>query len=184
MKLIVVCSLLVWATATFGFRVAVAQSPLPTVPLPGAQLAGEGTLRFLGFAIYQARLWVGPGFEPEDYAAQPLALELIYHRGFTAQEIAQRSIKEMHRVGTFTPQQVARWQQALQAALPDVKAGDRLVGLYRPGEGVVFERDGRPTGEVKDPYFSRLFFGIWLSPQTSEPGLRQALMAGRKTGQP
>ncbi|MEO6973771.1 MAG: chalcone isomerase family protein [Rhodoferax sp.] len=184
MKLIVVCALLVWATATFGLRLAVAQSAPPTVLLPGAQLAGEGTLRFLGFVIYQARLWVRPGFEPEDYAAHPLALELIYHRGFTAQEIAQRSITEMRRVGTFTPQQAMRWQQALQAALPDVKPGDRLVGLYRPGEGVVFERDGRPTGEVKDPNFSRLFFGIWLSPQTSEPGLRQALMAGRKAGQP
>ena len=184
MKLIVVCALLVWATATFGLRLAGAQPASQTAPLPGVQLAGEGTMRFLGFVIYEARLWVSPGFEPDDYAAQPLALELIYHRGFTAQEIAQRSIKEMYRVGTFTPRQAARWQQALQAALPDVKAGDRLVGLYRPGEGVVFKRDGRPTGEVKDPYLSRLFFGIWLSPQTSEPGLRQALIADRKTGQP
>ncbi len=184
MKLIVTCALLVLATATFGLNLAGARPGLQTAPMPGVQLAGEGTLRFLGFVIYQARLWVSPGFEPEDYTARPLALELIYHRGFTAQEIAQRSITEMRRIGTFTPQQAARWQQALQAALPDVKAGDRLAGLYRPGEGVVFERDGRPTGEVKDPDFSRLFFGVWLSPQTSEPHLRKALIADRKTGQP
>lgn len=153
-------------------------------PLPGMQLAGQGSLRFLGFEIYRARLWVSPGFQPEDYAAHPLALELAYRRDFTAQAIAQRSIEEMRRVGPLTAQQATRWQQALQAALPDVKAGDRLTGLYRPGAGTVFQLQGRTVGEVADPAFARLFFGIWLSPQTSEPGLRQSLLAARTPGQP
>ena len=76
-------------------------------------------------------------------------------------------------------------QQALQAALPDVKPGDRLLGLYQPGAGAVFKMGGRVVGEVPDAEFSRLFFGIWLSPQTSEPGLRQQLIAMTRTaGQP
>ena len=175
---------IIWTTAIICCANASAQPGRPVAPLPGVSLAGQGTLRFLGFDIYHARLWVSPGFEPEDYAAKPLALELIYRRGFTAQEIAERSMEEMRRVAPITPQQAARWQQALQSALPDVKAGDRIIGLYRPGEGVVFERDGLPTGEVKDPYFSRVFFGIWLSPHTSEPRLRQALIAGHRVGQP
>ena len=37
------------------------------------------------------------------------------------------------------------------------------------------------VGEVADPEFARLFFGIWLSPNTSEPSLRQALLASRST---
>jgi hypothetical protein len=40
---------------------------------------------------------------------------------------------------------------------------------------------GRVVGEVPDAEFSRLFFGIWLSPQTSEPGLRQQLIAMTRT---
>ena len=36
---------------------------------------------------------------------------------------------------------------------------------------------GRTVGEVADAEFARLFFGIWLSPRTSEPQLRQALLA-------
>jgi hypothetical protein len=31
---------------------------------------------------------------------------------------------------------------------------------------------------VPDPEFSRLFFGIWLAETTSEPRLRNALLAG------
>lgn len=36
----------------------------------------------------------------------------------------------------------------------------------------------RPAGEIADPEFARLFFGIWLDARTSEPGLRQTLLAG------
>jgi hypothetical protein len=164
-------------------QTAAAQSPsMP--PLEGVRPAGQGTLRFLGFEIYRAQLWVSPGFDASDYAAQPLALELHYQRDFTAQAIAQRSLQEMRRVGRFTDSQSARWQEALQAALPDVKSGDRLTGIYRPGAGAVFQMGPQVVGEVKDPEFARLFFGIWLSPRTSEPALRQALIGPPAAGPP
>lgn len=162
-------------------------SPAASTPLEGARLVGQGTMRFLGFEVYRVRLWAQPGFDADQYSAHPLALELTYQRNFTAEAIAKRSIEEMRRVGRFTPQQATRWQQALQAALPDVKPGDRLLGLYQPGAGAVFKMGGRVVGEVPDAEFSRLFFGIWLSPQTSEPGLRQELIAATRTagqGQP
>ncbi|PTT20662.1 hypothetical protein DBR12_08780 [Acidovorax sp. HMWF029] len=168
-----------------GAQGVVAASPSASAPLAGARLVGQGTLRFLGFEVYRARLWAQPGFDADQYSAHPLALELTYQRNFTAEAIAKRSIEEMRRVGSFTPQQATHWQQALQAALPDVKPGDRLLGLYQPGAGAVFKMGGRVVGEVADAEFSRLFFGIWLSPQTSEPGLRRELLAATRTaGQP
>ena len=192
-KMIAGCALLAGVTTTFylysGAAVASAAAMPATTsagtavaadtqaPMAGLQGRGQGVLRFWGLAIYEARLWVSPGFAAQDYAALPLALELTYQRAFTAQAIAQRSIEEMRRVGNFSPEQGARWQQALQATLPDVQPGDRLMGLYRPGAGAVFQMQGRTVGEVADAEFARLFFGIWLSPRTSEPQLRQALLA-------
>jgi len=192
MKKTAVTAGLLCATAFFCADRAVAQvakagasAPAATAPLPSARMAGQGVLRFLGFEIYRARLWVQPGFDADNYSAHPLALELTYQREFTAEAIASRSIEEMRRVGRFTPQQATRWRQALQAALPDVKPGDRLLGIHQPGAGAVFRMAGRVVGEVPDAEFSRLFFGIWLSPQTSEPGLRQQLIAAtRMAGQP
>lgn len=165
-----------FAAALLAFA-AVSAPADAQVPVPGMRMSGEGSLRFLGMEIYQARLWVTPQFRAADYAVHPVALELNYRRGFTAKAIAERSLQEMRRIGTFTEAQAQGWQQALQAALPDVKAGDRITGLYRPGVGAVFRLQERTVGEVADPEFARLFFGIWLSPQTSEPGLRQALLA-------
>lgn len=153
-------------------------------PLSGMLPAGQGTLRFWGMDIYRAHLWISPGFAASDYAALPLALELTYARAFSAEAIAKRSIAEMRRIGPFSAAQAARWQQALQRALPDVQPGDRLVGLYQPGSGVTFALRGRTVGAVDDPDFARLFFGIWLSPQTSEPQLRADLLGSTAQAPP
>ena len=66
----------------------------------------------------------------------------------------------------------------LQRVLPDIKKGDRVMGLNRPGLGAQFLVNGKPTGDIRDTEFARLFFGIWLAPNTSEPALRAALLAG------
>jgi hypothetical protein len=91
----------------------------------------------------------------------------------------------MRRVGAFSDAQAQAWLQAMQAAFPDVAAGDRLTGIHRPGQGARFLANGRPTLDVNDPEFARLFFGIWLSDKTSEPQLRQALLGlDRTSAQP
>ncbi|MEN9905455.1 MAG: hypothetical protein RLZZ555_2020 [Pseudomonadota bacterium] len=147
-------------------------------PLPGARLAGQGLLRFWGLEVYQASLWVAPGFRPAAYAEHPFALELEYRRAFRAGAIAERSLQEMRRQASISDEQARRWQLALQRVLPDVQPGDRIVGLHRPGSGARFEQGGRLLGEIADPEFARLFFGIWISPATSAPALRLALLAG------
>ena len=99
-------------------------------------------------------------------------------RSFRAADIAKRSLQEMRRAGTFDAAQAQRWQSALQRVLPDVKPGDRLVGINRPGQGLAFVLNGKPQGEIADPQLATLFFAIWLGDKTSEPAMRQALLAG------
>ena len=140
-----------------------------------AQLAGQGHLNWWGLPVYDARLWVEPGFEPQAFERHPFTLELSYLRELRGADIARRSIEEMRRAGDFTPTQAQRWQAQLQAVLPDVKAGDRIAGIYRPGQGASFLFNGKPVGEIADAQFARLFFAIWLGPATSEPGLRASL---------
>ena len=144
--------------------------------LPGSRLSGQATLRFLGLQIYHARLWTPPGFQADSLGPQPLVLELEYLRTLKGQAIAERSIQEMRRAGTFSDETAARWQADMARIFPDVKAGDRLTGVLRPGEGAVFLYNDQPVGRIADPVFSRLFFGIWLAPTTSEPAMRDTLL--------
>lgn len=134
-------------------------------------------MRFLGLLIYDARLWVEPAFDASTFASHPLALELTYHRAFSGQAIAERSIQEIQRQRRLEPELAQRWTAALSKLLPDVKSGDRLTGWYRPGQGMRLWRGEHSMGTLDDPELARLFFGIWLSPQTSEPRLRSALLA-------
>ncbi|GAC1599422.1 MAG: hypothetical protein NVS3B2_00490 [Ramlibacter sp.] len=78
----------------------------------------------------------------------------------------------------IAPEQAAAWQSGLARLLPDVREGDRITGINQPGRPPLFLLNGKPLGEMGDAGFARRFFGIWLSPQTSEPGLRTALLAG------
>lgn len=140
-------------------------------------MSGSGTLRFMGLSVYEALLWVRPGFDAQNYAAEPLALELRYARAFSSDAIARRSVEEMRRQQGFGDAQAARWQAALAKAIPSVQEGDQLIGLHTPAGKTRFWLNGVETGHLDDPVLSRLFFGIWLTPQTSEPALRAKLLA-------
>jgi hypothetical protein len=142
------------------------------------QPVGQGRLRFFGLNVYDAALWAPAGFRASQFGELPLVLELHYLRGFSDTEIARASLDQMKRHGRIDDSQAQRWKSQLIEALPNVRKGDRLAGLHRPGQGVVFFHQGQPVGEVADPEFARLFFAIWLGEATSVPELRRALLAG------
>lgn len=155
-------------------------SPTPPVEvqaeLPGARLQGQGRLRFFGLHVYDIRLWTAAPMRADDALRAVAALEIEYARHLKGPSIAERSLAEMQRVGEVSAGDAERWLAAMKQLFPDVQAGDRITGVHRPGDGARFHVNGRMAGEVRDAAFARLFFAIWLSPRTSEPQLRAALL--------
>ena len=145
--------------------------------LPQNRLMGKGRLTFWGFQVYDARLWAMPGFKADNFTAQPFALELAYLRNFDAVDVADRSIVEMRRTAPISETQAKVWAAEMVRVFPNMKKGDRIMGVNKPGVGVAYLVNGKPVGEIRDPEFAKLFFGIWLSVKTSEPKLRSALLA-------
>ena len=141
-----------------------------------ANLHGRAPLRFFGLLVYEARLWTQPAFDAARYDQLPFALELEYARKLEGAAIAERSIAEMRRVDNFSEAQAAKWLALMTQAFPDVKAQDRLTGLHDGAGSVRFYFNGKETAAIQDKSFARLFFGIWLSPKTSSPALRSALI--------
>ncbi len=150
--------------------------------LPGAALLGSGRLTFLGLRVYEARLWSDDNFRVEPFDRAPIAIEVGYARALRGRLIAERSLEEMRRSGPIAEAQAARWLAAMTQLFPDVAAGDRLTGVLRPGESARFFLNGKLLGEVRDAEFAKRFFGIWLSPKTSEPSLRESLIGTPKAG--
>lgn len=140
---------------------------------PALSEVGTGTLRWFGFHVYDARLWLG-GDQPA--ADRPFVLALRYARDFEGRKIAEASIEEIERLGFGTARDRTRWRDEILELFPDVREGHELAGLNIPGQGVRFYLDGRTIGEVMDPEFARAFFAIWLDPRTKAPSLRVALL--------
>jgi len=154
--------------------------PEVAAELGAARLHGSGRLRFLGLHVYDARLWSAAPLTPTDWPTSALALEIEYARRLEGAAIAERSLQEMRRQREIARDTAERWLAQLKAIVPDVVAGDRITGVLLPATGVRFFANGAARGEVRDAEFARLFFGIWLSEQSSQPALRSALLGGAR----
>ena len=185
-KTIAACAIAACAAGLFYTKNAAANTPTAAAttaataqaPLAGTRLSGQARHKVWGFEVYDAALWVTPGFSAQAPERSAFALELHYLRDFSARDIASRSITEMRRSGPLTPEQADQWQKALETTLPDVRKGDRLTGVNQPGQPTAFWLNGKSIGDIAGADFAKRFFGIWLAPQTSAPALREALLAG------
>lgn len=158
------------------------------VPLPPELAAarddlrqlGSGEMRWFGFKLYDAALWVPAGAGWSADAA--FALAIRYARDIAGDRLVSSSIDEMRRLGLADEARLERWRAELVRALPSVAAGEVLVGARVPGAGARFWHDGRPTAEVDDPELARAFFAIWLDHRTREPALRERLLGKHGAG--
>lgn len=146
--------------------------------LADVRLAGTGRLTWFGFHVYDAALFVPPGFELANANAQPFVLELTYARRLDGRGIAEASRDEIERLGFGTEAQRLRWHEQMLKLFPNVEKGRRLAGVNVPDGGARFYFDGQFVGSIDDPDFARAFFAIWLDERTRAPQLRENLLKG------
>lgn len=139
-------------------------------------LKGQFLFRFFGLDIYQAQLWVDGAMNANLYEEGQLALQLVYARNLNGSEIAKRSLQEIKNQVKVSPEQEQIWLEQMVKIFPNVKNGDHITGVYGPAQKAVFFFNQKYLGELSDIELSKRFFGIWLSPQTSEPKMRLHLL--------
>jgi len=68
--------------------------------------------------------------------------------------------------------------EAFKGLMPDMKTGQRLRLVHKPGAGVRVDIDNAVKGTVKGDDFARALFSIWLGPHPPNPGLTAGLLGG------
>jgi|SRR5271168_2198292 len=135
---------------------------------------GAGKMRVLLMTAYDASLWT----DAAKWSMQvPFALNVTYHFACTSGDIADRLLSEISHVNPgIASATLAHYRSMFAGFFPDAKSGDKMTALYTPDGTIRFFNDGQQTGQVHDASFAQAFFGVWLSPATSEPDLRQNLL--------
>jgi hypothetical protein len=141
--------------------------------IPQATIQGEGRLKVLFWQVYDAVLYTPAEGYREDGV---YALSLTYLMDFEGAEIAKRSRSEIADQGVTDNALLDLWELRMRDVFPDVKDGDTIIGVRDSSGYARFYHNGKAIGSVEDAQFSNAFFGIWLSPNTSEPKLRQKLL--------
>ena len=173
--LVVMLVLMVTGAPSPAIATLPAASLPPDIEALGQDWQLQGSARFRKYLVnvYDGRLWTPSGrYDPKGL----YALDLTYALGFKAKDLAERSVQEMQRIGEVDGERLTQWGEVMQRAFPDIKAGDRLIGVNLPGRETRFYLNGKLFSTVPDPAFGPAFFGIWLDPRTSEPAFRRELL--------
>lgn len=137
------------------------------------QLVGEARLKVLLWPVYDSRLYSKTGnYNP---GQRPLRFEIEYLRNIDASDLVLQTELEWEQQGIVDPRR-AQWLGTLLKLWPDVTEDDVLtLHLDEQGRSIFYSND-ELLGQIEDPEFGVYFLDIWLSPATSRPKLREALL--------
>jgi hypothetical protein len=147
------------------------QTSIEMTPVPTFKLVGTAQMKWLWFEIYQAKLLTPTGtYKPNQW---PLALDLLYRRSITAEQLIQSTMYAWERQDIDYP---VEWVSKLRDIWPDIAPQDQLILYVDRASISYFFYNGKFIGSIKDPLFSTAFTAIWLSKNTLKPALRNQLI--------
>ncbi len=134
---------------------------------------GKGTLKIFVWDVYDLTLLS----ESESFSSQnKFVLEFDYKRKLKKDEVIKASIKEMRRQTGVTSANIAEWQKYLEQGIETVEQGAKAAIEWLPEGKIVFYYEAKVPIMINDEQFARSFINIWLGKETSDPGLREALL--------
>ncbi|MDO8860333.1 chalcone isomerase family protein [Haliea sp. E1-2-M8] len=139
------------------------------------QMVGEARLNVMFFSVYDSRLYTEDGRYQQDQ--RPLRLEIEYLRKIKAKALVEQTDAEWDHLQVAHERRDA-WLKELTALWPDVGKNDVIALELDADNRSTFYFNGEKLGMMEDADFGAYFVAIWLSPDTSRPALRAALLGG------
>ncbi|MGI9369765.1 MAG: hypothetical protein ACR2O2_13095 [Ruegeria sp.] len=145
----------VWASPVFGL-------------IDNADVRGAATFRYLGFPLYDARLYT-PGGAPLDWQ-DDFGLELQYRRNLTQKDLVEATLLEMDRIGSGAPV-----KDQLDKCFSAVRKGDSYLAISQGPNRIDFWRNGQKTCTLAYPGIKRSFMSIFLGSNTKSASFTRRL---------
>ena len=142
--------------------------------------AGIGLGRSIAVDTFERDDLAALAYDTKAEVAHALDREQVAHVPFVNDTSIVFVIDLPQLTVSITTEQMIRWEREMRLAFVDVRAGDRITGVYLPGEGARFYVGEKLQHVVRDEAFAKAFFAIWLDPRTRNPELRAQLLGAAK----
>lgn len=137
--------------------------------LPGAELRGQASFKFLGFQIYEARLFTKGG-TPLDWS-RDFGLELTYKRKLSQNDLIEGTLLEMKRMGNAAPTRAQ-----LKTCYQSVTPGDRYLAVSQGLDQLTFWRNERAVCTLSQKDIKAHFMAIFLGEDSRSRRFTQTLL--------
>lgn len=152
-----------WASLAFTLETSASttESELPIV--------ATTNYRYLGiYPIFEAEL----AMEPENYQRDALgnvskSLHFTYSRNISSEKLVAAADKILkHNNSQDSLGSISEHLSKINAAYLDVKKNDRYTLKYSPASGTSLLLNGDHLVNIEGEDFHRIYFSIWLSPES------------------
>ena len=140
------------------------------------KIVGESRFEYYFWDVYDAKLSSPTG--QYKFGQHPSQLSLTYLRDFAAKDIVKATNEQWEYLGK--KELMGKYDDALIALWPDIKEGETLTFITDINGKGTFFHDDKKLGGLDDITFADNFLAIWLSPDTSEPVMRNQLIGKSK----
>jgi len=134
---------------------------------------GSAQFSVLFWDIYNSHLFTKSG-RYEENSDQDVIFKIEYLKDISADELIKRTVEQWQHLN-YKKSDYEAFIPRLKSLWPNISAGDSLT-LYRNNQSTEFYFNNMNIGVIDNEEFYKLFLAIWLSPDTSEPELRQSLI--------
>lgn len=139
------------------------------------QEVGKARFSVLFWDIYDSKLFTSSGSYLTNFPAnQTILFEIQYLRDINRDDLIDKTIDQWQYIG-IKEKEYTSYIPLLQKIWPNIKANDKLALLIE-NESSQFFYNNQFIGRINQKQFHQNFINIWLSPETSQPKLRKALL--------
>ena len=133
---------------------------------------GRAKFSVFFFDIYQSRLLTPTGIFQFD--KKPYLFEITYLKDISSTDLIERTIEQWEHLN-LNKESYQKYAAMLGKLWPNIVASDKLA-IHINDKQSDFYFNNVFIGAVNDGEFGDLFLSIWLSPDTSQPELRNKLL--------
>jgi hypothetical protein len=147
------------------------------------QLNGLGLRQatILKVNVYVAALYVANvSSDPQALLGSPTPKELILH---FVHNVSDNDLAKAWEEGFEhnAKEQLAALQERIERLkgwMVDMKSGQRLIFIHKPGAGIQVDVNGTVKGTIQGDDFATALLSIWLGPHPPNPNLKSGLLGG------